>query len=253
MKRGTDRADRRRRRRARRPVQLGLRRCSGWGGRREGAGRKRGPQPRTPHRSLSRLASRHPVHVTLKVDDALPSLRGDALWPTVEGSLRRGRERDGFRLVHFSVQCHHLHLIVEAREAMALSHGVRGLSVRLARRINTALGRRGRVFVDRYFPRVLKTPRQARAALAYVLNNSRRHARQQGQRLAWGWIDECSSGRSFDGWRDRPRPPPRAARRGHACRGGDDEPLVVAPGTWLLSVGWRRHGLIAVNAVPGEP
>jgi putative transposase len=146
--------------------------------------------------------------------------------------------------VHFSVQCHHLHLIVEARDAEALSHGVRGLGVRLARRINTALDRRGRVFVDRYFPRVLKTPRQTRAALAYVLLNSRRHAAQSGQKLAWGWIDPCSSGSTFDGWRSRPTLP-RAPRNASAAA------IAVAPGTWLLAVGWRRHGLIDVNVVPG--
>jgi putative transposase len=248
MERRVHRADRPGRRGARRPVQLGLPRCAGRGGRREGAGRKPGPQRRTPHRALPPLASRHPVHVTLKVDDALPSLRSAELWPSVEEGLRAGRERDGFRLVHFSVQCHHLHLIVEARDAEALSHGVRGLGVRLARRINAVLDRRGRVFVDRYFPRVLKTPRQTRAALAYVLLNSRRHAAQSGQKLAWNWIDPCSSGLGFDGWRDqRPRPPPRAPRNASASA------LAVIPGTWLLSMGWRRYGLIDVNAVPGEP
>jgi putative transposase len=227
------------RKRPRRGEQLGLT-FRTWGGRREGAGRKRGPRPRTPHRAVPPLASRHPVHVTLKVDEALPSLRGAALRSHVEECLRCSREREGFRLVHYSVQEHHLHLIVEAKSAQALRGGVSGLTIRLARRINRVLGRTGRVFGDRYFPRVLKTPRQTRAALCYVLLNSRRHAAQRGQRLAWGWIDELSSGRWFDGWRDRPRPPPKS------------EAAVIPPGTWLLVVGWRRHGLLDVNAVPGS-
>jgi hypothetical protein len=191
------------------------------------------------------LASRHPVHVTLKVDEALPSLRGAELRSHVEECLRRGREQEGFRLVHYSIQEHHLHVIVEAKSAQTLRGGVSGISIRLARRINRVLGRRGRVFIDRYFPRVLKTPRQTRAALLYVINNSRRHAAQRGQKLAWGWIDPWSSGWTFDGWRSRPRPPPRATSNASASA------LAVAPATWLLAVGWRRHGLLDVNAVPG--
>jgi hypothetical protein len=140
-----------------------------------------------------------------------------------------------------SVQDHHLHLIVEAADAVALSRGIQGLAVRIARAVNRALGRRGRVFTDRYFSRILKTPREVRNGLAYVLNNTRRHASQRGERLAWNWIDDRSSGRYFDGWSEaRPLP--------------DDECPVAAPHTWLLTKGWRRHGLVRVNEIPGpEP
>jgi putative transposase len=229
------------RKRVRRGEQLGLN-FRTWGGHRKGAGRKRGLRPRTPHRRVPPLASRHPVHVTLKVDEALPSLRGAELRSHVEECIHRGREQAGFRLVHYSIQEHHLHVIVEAKSAQTLRGGISGISIRLARRINRVLGRTGSVFCDRYFSRVLKTPRQTRAALLYVILNSRRHAAQRGQKLAWNWIDDLSSGRWFDGWRCRP-PPPRSELT--------DEPVAVPPGTWLLSVGWRRHGLLDVNAAPG--
>jgi hypothetical protein len=143
--------------------------------------------------------------------------------------------------VHYSVQAHHLHLVVEAQSAQALGAGIKGLSVRIAKRLNATLGRTGRVFAERYFARILKTPRQTRAALAYVLLNARRHDAQRGRVRAAGWVDPCSSGRFFDGWRDlQMRPPP------------DEEPCVCAPRTWLLATGWRRRGLIRVDEVPGE-
>jgi hypothetical protein len=72
----------------------------------------------------------------------------------------------------------------------------------------------------------------------FVLNNTRRHAAQRRERLAWNWIDDRSSGRYFDGWRGWP---PRL-----------EEPApVAAPHTWLLQTGWRRHGLLKINEVPG--
>jgi hypothetical protein len=56
---------------------------------------------------------------------------------------------------------------------------VRGLAIRVARAVNRALGRRGRVFADRYHARALTTPRAVRHALVYVLMNpeapTRRH------------------------------------------------------------------------------
>jgi REP element-mobilizing transposase RayT len=157
----------------------------------------------------------------------------------VERCLRDGRERDGFRLVHFSIQTHHLHLIVEAHDAMTLSAGVKGLSVRIARRLNAALARKGRVIVERYFARILKTPAQTKAAIAYVLLNRRRHDAQRGRVRGRGWVDPCSSGRFFDGWRELALPPPEC------------EAPCVAPRLWLLQTGWKLRGLVSVNAVPG--
>jgi REP element-mobilizing transposase RayT len=216
-----------------------------WGGKRKGAGRKpRFPgRRRVPHRSRPLLASRHPVHVTLTVDPSLPGLRSKKLYQVLEAAFRAGKEREGFRLVQYSVQPRHLHLIVEAQDARALSRGLQGLAIRLARRLNLALGRTGRVFVDRYFGTILRTPRQTRNALCYVLNNSRRHNRPRPNlRIARGWIDDRSSGRWFHGWRGRGRD------------GGSKEvaePAVAEARTWLLAVGWKRHGLISVDEVPG--
>ena len=101
--------------------------------------------------------------------------------------------------------------------------------------MNRAFGRRGQVLRDRYHLHVLRSPKEVRNALAYVLLNARKHARRVKQELA---IDPASSGRWFDGWRQR------VARDG-------SRPSVARARTWLLSKGWRRHGLIDALEVPG--
>ena len=104
-----------------------------WGGRREGAGRRRRPGASTvPHRTRAALASRFPVHVTWRLQAGLPNLRDKRSLKTIEGALARGCERPGFRLVHYSVQRDHLHLLIEARDAPALSRWLQGLGIRLA-------------------------------------------------------------------------------------------------------------------------
>lgn len=104
------------------PEQLELdRRC--WGGRRPGAGRKPGPRPRVRHLSREPFAGRFPCHVTLKVRADVPSLRTVKLVREVERSFAHGCERGEFRLVHYSLQRDHAHLIVEARDPGALGRG----------------------------------------------------------------------------------------------------------------------------------
>ena len=91
------------------------------------------------------------MHVTVRAARGL-SLRRLRI---AEVILRRLREvataarfaarRRTFRVAQFSVQDDHLHLIVEASSARALSRGLQGLLGQLARRVNRRLGRRGAI------------------------------------------------------------------------------------------------------------
>lgn len=227
---------------------------NGWGGARRGAGRRpRGARAGVPHRVRAHRTGREPVHITLKLRPGLPRLRTRTALAVLWRCFERGRDRFGFRLVQFSVQRDHLHLIAEAPDCRCLARGMQGLAVRVARNLNRSWGRRGTVFADRYHDQVLRTPRQVRAALCYVLNNALHH----GLRFRWrdatvgaaampttpaggGIVDPCSSARWFDGWRPPGAGPPPAA-----------PPPTVGPRTWLLRHGWRRHGLIGTAEVPG--
>ena len=102
--------------------------------------------------------------------------------------------------------------------------------------------RRGQVFGDRYHEEIIRNRRQARHALAYVLNNWRRHGEHRVKELRGFAIDPFSSALGFDGWREPVEVswPPTY------------EPLPVwKPRTWLLSTGWRMYGLISTHEVPG--
>ena len=203
-----------------RPVQLELK-AKTRGGRRGGAGRKKVLTSGLPHLRRPALASRHPVHVTLKVRAGLPSLRGDRAFPVVRSVLRAARRRLGVRLVHFSVQSNHLHLVVEAADVSALGQGIKGLAVRLARRLNVLFGTQGAVFPERFHARALRSPTEVRTALSYVVHNFAAHLERDGYVIPRGTRDLLSSA----AWLTAP--PPESAP-------------VVAAETWLLSVGWRR-------------
>ena len=138
------------------------------------------------------------------------------------------------------MQGNHIHYLCEADDRKALWRGMQGLSIRIAKGLNRVLDTSGKVFADRYHSRVLSTPLQVRRALAYVLNNIRKHS-HFGQPPPW-WIDDLSSARWFDGWSYPPAPRfPDAHQRG-----------IPAARSWLLCVGWRRHGLIDVREIPSR-
>ena len=209
-----------------------------WGGERPGAGRKKVRGSGVSHRRRELLAPRFPVHVTLRLRAGLCSLRRGAAYHALRIAFGRGRERGGFRLVHYAVQSNHLHLIVEAKDRESLSRGMQGLAIRVARALNRLWERGGSVFADRYHDRILRSPRQVRNALCYVLCNASKH----GLQLEPGMPDPFTSGDLFDGWRERPAEEPEVVAAG----------VVARARTWLATKGWRRHGLLSFSEVPGR-
>ncbi len=156
------------------------------------------------------------------------SLRHRAVFRAVRAALC-GASTATFRVLEFSTQRDHVHLVVEADDTRTLSRGVQGLAVRVARAVNRALGRSGSVWDDRYHARELRTPREVRNALAYVLRNWLHHV--PGAR----GIDPCSSAMWFRGRHTSGTPSP-----------------LPPPRTWLARIGWRRAGPIDVAGRAGR-
>ncbi len=86
-----------------------------------------------------------------------------------------GADRLGVRVVQFSIQGNHAHLLVEADHTAALTRGIQGLSVRIARGMNRLMGRKGKVLADRYHSHVLRTPTEVRHAAHYIRHNYKHH------------------------------------------------------------------------------
>lgn len=200
------------------------------------------------HGKRERFRRPLPAHVTLRVRADVPSLRTVAIAQEIERTLADGCERPGFRVVHYSLQGNHAHLVVEAQDQGALGRGMKAIGARLARAVNRVLGRSGPVLADRYHSRLLPTPKQVWNALRYVLLNARHHlAKGRARPGARVLLDRASSARWFDGWR-RER---IATREDPGLPELRERPPVARARTWLLTAGWRRHGLLDPAEVPG--
>jgi len=217
------------------------------GGARRGAGRPKLTNAGESHLARRSLSRHHAVHVTVRLHRRLRNLRARKIYKMVRRAFCFACTRF-FRIVHYSVQGDHIHLICEAANKRMLSKGMQGFSIRVAKGLNRIMGRKGKVFADRYHAEYVTSPQYARNALTYVLNNARRHSDRTGHREAMErtFVDPCSSAAYFDGWKKQCQKyvPPR-----------DDRAPPVAPAqTWLLRVGWRQHHpLIATSECPGAP
>lgn len=205
-----------------------------WGGKRRGAGRKpKAERAGVSHAKRPRFAARFPVLVTLRLRAGLRSLRADDTHALLAEAFVEG-SNETFRVVEYSVQSNHVHMVAESSDERALSRGMIGLAVRVARGLNRIWRRVGSVFSDRYHARILTTPRAVRSALIYVLQNARKHG-------AWRALapDAYSSARCFEGWKE-----------GSAKVAESSSRFLARARTWLLASGWRRHGLLDPREVP---
>ena len=231
------------------------------GGKRAGAGRKpKGRRAGSPHETRPEISGREPLHVVIRVADDVRGLRKRTMYRALRQATlaaarreqRREPEDGAFRIVHVSMQQTHVHMLVEADNKEALSRGMQSFQISAAKHVNAALvdkrgqRRRGAVFPDRFHQEIIRTPRQARHTLAYVLNNWRKH-RADTWGLASTWnVDPFSTGALFAGWRERLGQPLMWTMP------ATYQPMFVyLPQTWLLSVGWQKAGDISFHEVPG--
>src|SRR4051794_24995500 len=204
---------------ARRPAQLGLFANSPKAKRRGRPPKKdskMSPGARPP------VSPDRPHHVTVRMRKGTWNLRSQRCFRRIREALDGVRSRGTFRVVHYSVQGNHVHLIVEGENRRALSNGMRALLIRIAKQLNREMGVLGSRFDDRYHETVLGSPTQVRNALKYVFGNHAHHVRGAA-------VDPYSSGPWFTGWNDSVSMP-----RWLPCA----SPPTSPPESWLLDKGW---------------
>ena len=220
------------------------------GGRREGAGRP--PSPANvglqPHCARPAFTPSVPAHVTMRAVRGVPSMRAAVVARAVVAELARASTK-GFRVLHYSVQNDHVHLLAEGDDGECFSRGMQRLASRIAMAVNALAKRRGRLWRERYHRRDLATPRQFRNALVYVTFNFRKHSPGAERAARARMIDGCSSGLWMDDWTTETF---RERLREHRARAGP-RPTAEAK-TWLARIGWwKRHGRLDPCESPRSP
>ena len=195
------------------------------GGKRAGAGRPRKGDETVPHGRRPVVDGRTPVHVTLRMQRGVWNLRSQRGLAQVALALGEERKLGLLRVVAFSVQGNHLHMVVESDSKFDLSRRMKGFGARFGKAVNRMMGRRrGKVLAERYHAVPLRSPKQVRNALLYVLENHARHGARSGFNALAG--PDPFAGTSV-----------RAVARESPALGPC---LLSAPRSWVLRVGIER-------------
>jgi putative transposase len=228
---------------AKKETQLKFQKTSGWGGKRKGTGRKN-LSGTVNHMTRPEINLKTPLHINLKLIKGLPNLRKNALHAELKKSIKKSKEQ-GLYILHYSIQDDHIHLFAEAKSNSALAAGMRSLAGRFAKIIRqyaynaSNSKRQGSVFKGRYYLHVLKTPREVKNALEYVLLNLSKH-----QKFI-EYLDHFSSAPHFEEWKLLLGPRYKAlvkfaAETFRVQNGREAEDVLSLPQSWLARVGWQR-------------
>jgi putative transposase len=144
------------------------------------------------------------------------NLRSRGSFKCVERALLASAGRFDTKVVDFSIQGNHIHLMVEAADSARLRSAMQAFSIRFARAMNRMMGRTGKVLGDRFHSHVLRTPTEVKRALTYIRDNARKHAAERGEQYSAAYADP------------------------YASTNPEHRHLLPPPDTWLLREGWRR-------------
>ena len=150
--------------------------------------RRRGRPARHEGVHLPReVKARFPLHVTLRMLPHVWQLRSRRCYTVLERAFHAGCDKFDTRILHYSVQHNHIHLVAETTDARALARGIQGLAIRMAKGLNRVMHRDGQVFGDATtHDRCVRLPRSARrwstslATLASTRRDSAPASRRAG-------------------------------------------------------------------------
>jgi REP element-mobilizing transposase RayT len=149
------------------------------GGRRPRCGRKRIKPRGVSHCTREKVSGKTPLHVNFKYRT---SIRNKDSLKLLKKAIQNARGH-GLRVLHYSLESNHVHLILEAASNALLTQGMRSLTITMAKGLGL-----GRVQIERYHLHVLKSIREVKHAIHYVLFTRQRH-----EKRTYSTIDQYSS------------------------------------------------------------
>ena len=222
------------------------------GGKRKGAGRKAkrhadGSRVECSHQRRPHFTNSRPLHVTIEVSEGVPNLRAASMAQVVCDAIGRANRREDFRVVHFCLLGTHVHVICEADGPEELASGMKSLNGTIAKAVNRRLARKGRVIACRFHLHVLRTKREVRNAVQYVLRNAERH----GLHDAWPGQVGGTGTRSGLASNGLPRPDPLSTAAWFPYWA--EQELIVAPTQIPASVVRPAQCFLLKFAFEGAP
>lgn len=125
----------------------------------------------TPREVISKPS---PLHLTVKLKRA--DIQNKVVLRILKHAIYRSRLQ-GVRVVHFSLEHDHVHLYVECGNNFVLGKAMKAFGVTFVRGINKFKRSKGQLYKYRYHLRILKSAREVKNVINYILKNGIKHGR----------------------------------------------------------------------------
>lgn len=140
----------------------------------KGAGRPRIHDPGISHRKRPCLKKPSSLHLTIKVKRIKAEMKNRTVLILLKRAILNARKQ-GLRIIHFSLEYDHVHLLVEAADNLVLGKGMQAFGVTLSKAINRLKKLNGEVYKHRYHFRKITSTRELKVVMNYIFSNGMKH------------------------------------------------------------------------------
>lgn len=138
------------------------------------AGRKAFHDPGIRHTARPVLTKPSSLHLTIKVQKIKADIKNKMILTMLKKAILNAR-RMGLKVIHYSLEYDHVHLLIEADNNVILGKGMQSLGVTLSKAINRTKRIKGRVYKHRYHFRKINSARELKNVMFYIFNNGVKH------------------------------------------------------------------------------
>jgi len=140
----------------------------------KGAGRPAVHDPGIRHTERPVLTKSASLHLTVKIKRIKADLKNKSILSILKKAILNTRKQ-GLRVIHYSLEFDHVHLLIEAENNLILAKGMQSFGVTFSKAINRLRKLKGGVYKHRYHFRRIVGARQLKNVLNYIFSNGVKH------------------------------------------------------------------------------
>ncbi|MGZ3789032.1 MAG: transposase [Bacteriovorax sp.] len=126
------------------------------------------------HSSRPFLKKPSSLHLTVKIKKNRADMKNKSVLGLLKRAIKNAR-RQGLKVIHYSLEYDHVHLLIEADNNYILGKGMQAFGVTLSKAINRMRKLKGGVYKHRYHFRHISSARELKNVMNYIFTNGLKH------------------------------------------------------------------------------
>lgn len=126
------------------------------------------------HLARPHLKKPSSLHLTIKIKKIKADIKNKSILSILKRAILNARKK-GLRVLHYSLEYDHVHLLIEAENNTILGKGMQAFGVTLSKAINRVRKLKGGVYKHRYHFRQISSARELKNVMNYIFSNGMKH------------------------------------------------------------------------------